>query len=235
MSYCVHCGVELAPSERDCPLCGTRVMDPACDWQRPAEMPYPETVDIQKTRIDRRYARQLMAAVLMVPAFIVLLVDLVDGWGLTWSLYVVGGLMLFYCWLVVPVLFKFSRPYAYIIIDVVSLWTYLLLIALLTGGMHWLVYLVLPLLALMGLLAMGVLLALRRQQWPALVRTALICAFCGLFLIGLELLIGWYLNRPFALRWSFYAAIPLGVIALMLLLLDRNKPLKQEIKKRLFI
>ena len=28
MSYCVHCGVELAPSERDCPLCGTAVLNP---------------------------------------------------------------------------------------------------------------------------------------------------------------------------------------------------------------
>ncbi len=235
MSYCVHCGVELAPSERECALCGTRLVDPACDWQRPAEMPYPETVDIQKTRIDRRYARQLMAAVLMVPAFIVLLVDLVDGRGLNWSPYVVGALMLFYCWVVVPVLFKFSRPYAYILINVVSLWAYLLLIAVLTGGMHWFVRLVLPLLALMGLLAMGVLLALRRQKWPPLMRAALICLFCGLFLIGLELLISWYLGLPFALRWSFYAAIPSGVIALMLVLLERHKPLKQEIKKRLFI
>ncbi len=235
MSYCVHCGVELAPSEQACALCGTRVVNPACDWQRPAEMPYPETVDVKDAHIDRRYARQLAAMVMAVPALIVLLVDFVDGGGMRWSPYVVGALMLFYCWVVVPVLFKFSRPYAYIVIDVVSLWAYLLLIAVLTGGMHWFVRLVLPLLALMGLLAMGVLLALRRQKWAPLTRAALICFFGGLFLIGLELLISWYLHRPFALRWSFYAAIPLGVIALMLVLLERHKPLKQEIKKRLFI
>ena len=28
MSYCVNCGVELSPSERRCPLCGTEVMNP---------------------------------------------------------------------------------------------------------------------------------------------------------------------------------------------------------------
>ena len=28
MSYCVNCGVELAPSEKNCPLCGTPVINP---------------------------------------------------------------------------------------------------------------------------------------------------------------------------------------------------------------
>ena len=89
MSYCVHCGVELAVSERDCPLCGTEVVNPRCAWERPEQLPYPETVDVKDAHIDRRYARQLAAMVMAVPALIVLLVDWVDGGGLRWSPYVV--------------------------------------------------------------------------------------------------------------------------------------------------
>ena len=29
MPYCVHCGVELDPAVKTCPLCGTAVNDPA--------------------------------------------------------------------------------------------------------------------------------------------------------------------------------------------------------------
>jgi len=41
MSYCVHCGVELAPSEESCPLCKTPVLDPNQPWSEPEERPYP--------------------------------------------------------------------------------------------------------------------------------------------------------------------------------------------------
>ncbi len=235
MSYCVHCGVELAASEQDCPLCGTLVQDPVCAWQKPEQMPYPETVEIQAAHIDRRYARQLVAMILAVPAVIVLLIDWVDSGPFGWSLIVAGSLVLVYCWLVVPLLFKFSRPYAYVLIDVLSLCGYLLLIALLTGGLDWYIGLVLPLLLWLGLVLMGAMLAIRRREMVILYRAALVSLLCGLFLLGLEVVISLYAGVPLRFQWSFYAAIPAGVIALMFVLLQRNERLKREIKKHLFI
>ena len=41
MSYCVHCGVELADSEKRCPLCHTRVVDPASPDAGQGRPPYP--------------------------------------------------------------------------------------------------------------------------------------------------------------------------------------------------
>ena len=38
--YCVKCGVELADSQRVCPLCGTRVFHPDIP-RTPADPPYP--------------------------------------------------------------------------------------------------------------------------------------------------------------------------------------------------
>ena len=37
--YCVKCGVELADSQRVCPLCGTRVFHPDIP-RTPADPPY---------------------------------------------------------------------------------------------------------------------------------------------------------------------------------------------------
>jgi len=235
MSYCVHCGVELAVSERDCPLCGTEVVNPRCAWERPEQLPYPETVDVKDAHIDRRYARQLVAMVMAVPALIVLLVDWVDGGGLRWSPYVVGALVLLYCWVVVPLLFKFSRPYAYMAVNFISLGAYLLLIALMTGGLHWFARLVLPLLLLSGAALSGAIIALRRLEWPLLDRVALCCAILGIFLLLVEVFISLYAGAPIRLGWSIYATIPLDVIALMLLMVERNKRMKQEIRKRLFL
>ena len=39
MSYCVHCGVELADCEPKCPLCGTEVLDPKAP-NRKGHIPY---------------------------------------------------------------------------------------------------------------------------------------------------------------------------------------------------
>ena len=39
MSYCVNCGVELAPSEKRCPLCGVEVVNPAKPWTEPEALP----------------------------------------------------------------------------------------------------------------------------------------------------------------------------------------------------
>lgn len=235
MSYCVHCGVELAQSEPDCPLCGTTVQNLSCAWQKPEDMPYPETVELGTERIDRRYARQLMAMVLMVPAFVVLLLDFFDGGALSWSPFVLGAMLLLYCWIVVPFLFRFAKPYAYILIDVASLSGYLLLIALLTEGLPWFLGLVLPALLFTGLCVMGALLAARRLALPLLYRVALVVLLIGLYLIGLEQIIRLFTGRPMGFNWSVYASVPLAAIALMLALTERNKPLKQEIRKRLFL
>lgn len=235
MSYCVHCGVELAASEPDCPLCGTKVINPSKAWEKPEQMPYPEAMDIRHARIDRRYARQLVAILLMIPAFTVLLIDFLDGQSLRWSPYVLGALGLVYCWLAVPLLFKFSRPYAYIAIDVLSLCAFLLLIALMTGGLRWFLGLVLPLLLFTGLMLMAGILAARRLQLAPLHRAAIVCLLMGLYLMGLEAIIALNAGRGLTLRWSFYAAIPMMAVALVLIVVERNKPLKQEIIKRLFI
>ena len=39
--YCIKCGVELADSEKVCPLCGTRVYHPDIEIKT-TEPPFPE-------------------------------------------------------------------------------------------------------------------------------------------------------------------------------------------------
>ncbi len=235
MSYCVHCGVELAQSERDCPLCHTLVQNPHCDWEKPEILPYPETVDVLDAHIDRSYARSLVTVIFAVIGFVTFGLDLLSGGGLTWSPYVVGSMGLIYAFIVVPILFKFPRPYAYLTIDFLSLAAFLLMTAILTDGLSWYIGLFIPLFVLSILVLLGIVLALRRREWPWLYRIAAACLLVGLFLLGLEGITRIYREMPLFFKWSFYATIPTTVLAIMLVIAERNKKIKNEIKKRLFI
>ncbi len=91
MSYCVHCGVELAPSEESCPLCKTPVLDPNQPWSEPEERPYPERLEVVPTKIDHRYGAKLASLFLLIPMAAVLFSDLILDQHMTWSAYVLGA------------------------------------------------------------------------------------------------------------------------------------------------
>ena len=68
--YCIKCGVELADSEKVCPLCGTRVYHPDIEIKT-TEPPFPE----YKLREPRMNLRGIMFIVTMI--FAALIVQLV--------------------------------------------------------------------------------------------------------------------------------------------------------------
>ncbi len=234
MSYCVECGVRLAAGEPKCPLCATPVNNPnqpVCDV---AASSHPQAIEEAISRLDRGYARQLSLVFLMIPILIVLLIDLIDG-GTSWSPYVVGALVMSYCFFAFPVLFRFKSPYAYIVVDVLALLGFLLLVAWMTGGISWYLSLVLPVITLLGIMTLGAILALRRLEFKRLYRMAIAAALTALMLIGLEIIIDLHIWGQVRLGWSVYGAIPIAVIALMLAGLEQNKLLKEEVRKRLFM
>ena len=234
MPYCVHCGVEMAPSEKSCPLCQTLVQDPACPWTPPESMPYPERVEEVFKHIDLRYGRSLAVLVLLIPALVVLAVNLLSSGSITWSLYVIGALVCVYCWFLVPLFYRFRRPYAYIAIDFITLTLYLLLIARMTGGRAWYMGIALPVLAAMVILVQLVILAIRRLEWQPLERAAVVCLLVAGFLVAIDAIADLYTGQVF-LNWSVYAGLPLLVLAGVFLVLEKKRGLKDAIKKRLFV
>lgn len=234
MSYCVNCGVKLAPDLSACPLCETPVLNPRQQTPQANESPYPDTIEEAVGHIDRGYARQLSIVAMMIPMIIALLVDIIDGGGI-WSPYVMGVMLMLWCFVAVPLLFKLNRPYVYIAVDILVLCGYLALIAAMTNGFSWYLSIVLPLLLLIGLVTLAMLLAYRRLEMLKLYRFAIMMVLVGAFLIGVEIIIDLASRMALALGWSVYAGIPILVVALMLAGLEHNKALKEQIRKRLFI
>lgn len=235
MSYCVECGVKLAPSEPECPLCGTRVCHPDRSWEKPEHMPWPDRMETVMRRIDRAYATRLSIYLMLIPAVTAIALDLVDGGGLAWSLYVIGALALLWCWILAPVFLRFKKPYTAIGLDTISTGAYLLLIALLTGGMRWYLGLSLPVILLLGCSILLSLLAVRRLKLSVLCRVALVIALIAAFLVGLEIILDLYVLGRIAFSWSPYAAIPLLALSGICAALQRNVSLREEIRKRLFL
>lgn len=234
MSYCVECGVQLAAGEPKCPLCGTPVNNPNQPVCRAEASSHPQEIEESISRLDRGYARLLSLIFLAAPILTVLLIDLVEG-GVLWSPYVMGALAMCYCFFAFPLLFRFSRPYVYIVVDVLALLGFLLLVAWMGQGISWYLRLVLPLITLLAAVTLMILLALRRLEIKRLYRMAITAGLVAGLVIGLEIIIDLYIWGQVGLGWSVYTAIPVSVVALMLAGLEQHKPLKEAVRKRLFM
>lgn len=102
MSYCVHCGVELAPSEARCPLCQTPVVDPAAPYDPTLPREFPIRSREQRLEINPLTTLSLAAVLLAVPALICLLIDLLANGRLIWSLYPIGAFGMIFLGIIPP-------------------------------------------------------------------------------------------------------------------------------------
>ena len=92
--YCIKCGVQLADTEKRCPLCGTVCYHP--ELPRPKESPlYPHKQNPQP-RVSPLGAMSALTILCLIPLAICLLCDFQGDYRLSWSGYAVGAILLFY-------------------------------------------------------------------------------------------------------------------------------------------
>ena len=93
--YCIKCGVELADSERVCPLCGTRVFHPDLPCGQ-GEPPYPPADHPRHEEVSRIGVLFVISVCMLLPAVITVLCDWRINGTIVWSGFAVGGLLLLY-------------------------------------------------------------------------------------------------------------------------------------------
>ena len=89
--YCVKCGVELADSEAKCPLCQTPVYLPG--YEPSEDRPYPKFDKPEP--VNPRGIYFIISFICIIAAVISFVCDLNLGAGVSWSGYVIGGILLF--------------------------------------------------------------------------------------------------------------------------------------------
>ena len=230
--YCIKCGVKLAASEKECPLCRTRVFHPDLDIPQGDPL-YP------RGKYPAAKPRSLLAQVIisflfLLPLLIVPLCDLQLNGQIVWSGYVVGALLLSYVVIVLPTWFRRSHAEVFVPCTFAAIALYLLYIDLTVKG-GWFLSFALPITGGVGLIvtAVAVLLKYVKKGAYFIIGGAFI-AFGGLMLM-MEFLLSITFGLPWFIGWSLYPLIALCVLGGLLIYIGGNRAAREMLARKLFI
>lgn len=235
MAYCVNCGVELAPSQRACPLCAVEAVNPAQPWREPESHPYPQQLEQVARHVNRRYGAYLATIGLLIPLAVAMLLDLLEGGVLNWSPYVLGAGMCVFVTVLLPFYVAQRRPYFFLVMDVVALALYMALIGWRSGNMEWVWTLAQPLCLVVGGSVMLATYLARRKGKKVLNLLSDIALIVGGSVVLIEVLTDTFIWHRIRLTWSLYTLIPMIAVAGTFRLIERKEKLKSNILKRLFV
>ena len=140
--YCIQCGVKLSDTEKQSPLCGTRVFHP--DFDMPdGPSPYPKRKN-PPTAPRSFLGHIILTALFLIPILVVPLCDIQLNGNVTWSGFVTGALLLGYVMFILPLWFRKPNPVIFVPCSFAAIGAYLLYINLATGG-NWFMTFAFPL------------------------------------------------------------------------------------------
>lgn len=232
MAYCVHCGVKLNDSEKRCPLCHTVVLDPSRPPDPAAPRAYPVRTPEQELKKNKRFLLSLLALLLLLPAVLCLIIDLLTGGGLSWSIYAAGALILLFIPAAIPLLVPRYQIYFAVGAAFLCLNTYLFMVERLSQSGNWFFPIALPSLALGTVLLIAIILLYRFGRLNKLTLLAASVAAVAAECAGVEILRALALGRGFALVWSPYVAAPCIFVSLALFFINSNRAVREEVRRR---
>ena len=229
--YCIKCGVQLGDSQAKCPLCGTRVYHPEV-FQAPAQPLYPQGRYPQSSR-SRVWIPAFVSMAFLLPVVIVLLCDLLANGALTWSGFVIGGILTGYVTLVLPMWFKKPNPVIFVPCAFAAAIVYLLYIDLVTGG-GWFLSFAFPVAGGFCLVVTAAVTLLRYVPRGRLY----IFGGAGIAMGGLLLLTELLLNVTFGISrfvgWSLYPLTVLVLLGGFLIFLAICRPAREMMERKFF-
>ena len=225
--YCVKCGVELADSERRCPLCHTPVYMPGID-DKP-ELSYPVYVE-EREKVSLKAINFILSFFFLIAGTITAVCDYNINGALGWSGYVIGGLILLYVIFVLPGWFRRYRPAIFIPVDFAVAALFLAFINYATSG-EWFLTFALPVCGGIALIISALVILVYYLHRGRLY------IFGGAFIAlgAMSLMIEWLMNVTFRIRdfllWSSYPAIALTLFGIMLIVIAIVKPFKEALMR----
>lgn len=228
--YCVKCGVKLEDSEKECPLCQTRVYHPDIKREEAQPLFPPDKYPKQKPRSKALNGAFIL--LFLIPFAISLISDWQTDGKISWFGYVAGALVLGYVIFALPLWFRKPNPVIFVPCDFLAAGLYLLYISLATGG-GWFMSFAFPVTGGMALICSAVVALFRYLKKGRLyILGGAFIAFGG-FMLLIEFLLGLTFGVGFN-GWSFY---PLCVFLLLggaLIYFAINSSAREMIERKLF-
>lgn len=235
MSYCVHCGVELADYEKACPLCGVPVIDPTREGQNIDIKPlYGDKVD-EKKRINLRFVAMLTSLLLLVPFIVTTVVDVVFSYGMTWSAFVLGAEICAWFYIILPLYKKRINVYVVCLFATFVTALYVLMIETLTHNGGWFLPLALPIIVGAGLLEISEVFIFRKCKRGRLSLLGWAILPIAVYPCIIDIVIAHYLRDSFMPLWSWYVTLPLLVLGITVIVISRSLRITEWIRRKLFI
>lgn len=234
MAYCVHCGVKLGEGEKRCPLCGTAVLDPAERGEEALAKPraYPVKIPEQELKRSRNYLVSMAALILLTPALLCLVIDLLATRTVTWSGYASTALVLLFVAVAVPLLLSRGQAYATVGVSFLCLNAYLFLVEGLSNSGPWFFPIALPALTLFTGMALLIILLYKKGKLNKLTLLASAFVAAAAECVAIEGLRLQSLGAPILFTWSPFVLAPCLFIAFSLFFINSNRAVREEVRRR---
>lgn len=228
--YCIKCGVELADTERKCPLCNTVVCHP--DFDNVSESPLYPSNKLPECKSDAKSLNGAIIILFLIPLSICLVADLLVDGTLEWFGYVVGALVVAYIAFALPLWFRKPTPVIFVPCNFVSVGLYLSYINYATNG-KWFMSFVFPLVGGLCLITCTVvsLMYYLRRGGLYIIGGSLIAL--GLFMLLVEFLMGITFDMHF-IGWSIYPLVVFALVGCLLIYFAINRKAREVLKRKLF-
>ena len=228
--YCVKCGVSLADTEKKCPLCATTVYHPELK-QGDGEELFPKG-RFPKTK-ETKIAQMTVTVLLLIAVGTVLFYDLRFSGRVSWSGYVVGGIITAYVSFVLPAWFRRPNPVIFFPCAMTAVGVYLLYIDLATSG-DWFLSFAFPVTGGVALIFTAAIVLLRYVKKGKLYIVGGTSFAFGSFMLLVEFLMSITFESVEFIGWCFFPIIALGVVGAFLIFLAVCTPVRESVERRVF-
>ena len=224
--FCVKCGVELAESERSCPLCNTPVYYPGLPE---TEGNYPKYKKIRE-RSRRKGVNFIIVVGFVLAVAICILCDIDMGGGITWSDFVLTGAGTLYVVVFLPLWFKKPSPAVFVPSDFLAAALLLCYINFRLRG-DWFLTFAMPVVAFVGLIVCSVVILSHYLRGGYLYIYGGASILFSLFFIVMEQLMHMTFGISHAMFWSFYPATTFFLLGIALIVIAIVPAFRESLKK----
>ena len=228
--YCIKCGVQLAESEKKCPLCNTIVCHP--DFANTSDRTLYPSDKLPKSASGSKALNGVVIILFLIPLVVCFAADLhLDG-HLGWFGYVAGALILAYIAFALPRWFRKPNPVIFVPCSFAVTGLYLLYINLATGG-EWFLSFALPVTGGLCLITCTVVTLLYYLRKGKLYIIGGALMVLGAFMLLIEFLMGTTFHLQF-IGWSIYPLCVLLLFGGLLIYLAINSAARETMERKLF-